>query len=67
MDVLDRAPVDRIRLGRVALTVVAAVLFGAGWVTAKALVPLWMVVSWSATAVRVGWQDASRRGPDGGS
>jgi hypothetical protein len=53
---------------RTVLTLVAAVLFGAGWVTAKVFAVLWLAAAWSFTAVRVGWQEGRKtaevsRGP----
>lgn len=72
MAVLDRVPVDRIsseardvHFGRTVLTLLAAVLYGVGWVVAKVFGLLWLAVAWSGTAVKVGWQDA-RRGSGGG-
>lgn len=60
---LERIPVEEItvqareaRPGRAALTVVAAVLFGAGWLAARLLTGAWLALVWSGTAVRVGWQ-----------
>lgn len=69
--VLDRVPVDEItaqarevKPARTALTLVAGVLFGVGWVAAKAFEVLWLAVTWSWTAVRVGWESA--HGPSRG-
>lgn len=71
---LERIPLDEIsvqarqaRPGRAALTVIAAVLFGLGWLAAKVLTGLWLALVWSAVAVKVGWQagragTGSRRG-----
>lgn len=63
--ILDRVPVDEItkeareiHFGKTVLLVVAAVLFGLGWVVGKACVVLWRAVAWSATAVKVGWREA---------
>jgi hypothetical protein len=60
---LDRVPVDDItaqahavRPGRTVLTVVAAVLFGVGWVAARVFAILWLSVMWSGVAVREGWR-----------
>jgi len=41
---------------RVLLTVVAAVLYAVGWLAGK----VWLVLTWVAAAVRVGFADASR-------
>ena len=61
--VLDRVPVDEItqqaqqvKPGRTALTVVAAVLFGLGWVTARVFSVVWLAVMWCGVAVREGWR-----------
>ena len=61
MAVLERVPVDRINaqardvhLGRVLLTVFAALFFAVGWTAAKA----WLAVAWCGVAVKVGWQEA---------
>ena len=62
-DVLAKIPVDAItaqarevRFWRTVLTVIAAVLFGLGWVTARVFAVLWLAVSWSWVAVREGWR-----------
>ena len=69
--VLDRVPVDAIterarqaRPGRTLLTLIAGVLFGAGWLAAKAFAVVWLAGTWSWTAVGVGWQSA--HGPSRG-
>ena len=61
--VLDRVPVDEItaqarevRFWRTVLTVIAAVLFGLGWVTARVFAVAWLAASWSWVAVREGWR-----------
>ena len=71
--VLDRVPVDRITaeareidLARTILSVLAAVLFVIGWLAGKTVGLVLGVVAWSFAAVKVGWQDARRRSPDGG-
>ncbi|MEU2339923.1 hypothetical protein ABZ608_41430 [Streptomyces sp. NPDC013172] len=68
----DRVPeVERItsqarevRFWRTVLSALAGVLFGLGWLTAKGFAVLWLAVVWTATAVRLGWQEA-RRGAAG--
>lgn len=67
---LDRVPVDEIsarareaRPGRVALEVLAWLLMGAGWVTAKTAGVVWLALSWCFTAVRLGWRDARGNQP----
>jgi hypothetical protein len=68
---VDRVPVERITaeakqvsFWRTVLRVMAAVLFGLGWLAAKTFAVLWLGVVWSATAARLGWQEA-RRGAAG--
>lgn len=67
----ERVPVARItaearnvQFAHTALTLVAAVLYGIGWAAGKVLGAVWLVLAWSATAVKVGWQEARRS--DGG-
>jgi hypothetical protein len=64
MAVLDGLLVDQIETraaamhpGRTLLTVIAALFFALGWTVAKAARGVWLVVSWSIAAVRVGWQE----------
>lgn len=62
------APVDRVDritaqarawpAGRTLLALLAAVLVGVGRVAFAASAALWLVVTWCAAAVRVGWDDA---------
>ena len=60
--VVDRITVEarQIHLGRAALTAVAAVLYGLGWLAAKAVIAVVLAAVWCAAAVRVGWADARR-------
>ncbi|HEU4542571.1 MAG TPA: hypothetical protein VFR23_15700 [Jiangellaceae bacterium] len=67
---LDAPRVDEItrqarevRFGRVLLTVIAAVLFGIGWIVAKTFTVLWFALAWSATAVKLGWQEGRKPRP----
>jgi hypothetical protein len=60
---LERVPVDRItaqarevHFWRTVLTVVAGLLFGAGWVAAKSAALLWLALTWSVVAVQEGWK-----------
>lgn len=62
---LHRVPVGRItaearkiEFWRLVLTVLAGLLFGIGWLVAKGFGVLWLAITWSATAVKVGWRDA---------
>lgn len=64
---VDRVPVERITaearqvsFWRTVLRVLAGMLFGLGWLAAKTVAVLWLAVAWSATAVRLGWQEARR-------
>jgi uncharacterized membrane protein YedE/YeeE len=74
MTALDMVPVDRItirarqvRPGRVALLVAAGLLYGLGWVIAKACGVLWLVLVWCWIAVGEGWREAQKgREPDRG-
>ena len=59
----ERIPLDditaqaqQVRPGRAALTVIAAVVFGLGWLTARLFGILWLAVMWSGVAVREGWR-----------
>jgi hypothetical protein len=58
----ERVPLDRIsrrahaaRPGRTALVVVAAALFGAGWLIARALSVAWIGAAYVASALAEGW------------
>lgn len=72
MTVLDRVPLEDINtrardvhFGRTLLTVIAALLYAVGWLTAKILGGIWLAFAWSAVAVKVGWTEAraGTRGP----
>lgn len=59
----ERIPLDdittqaqQVRPGRAALTVIAAALFGLGWVTARVFTVLWLSAMWCGVAVREGWR-----------
>ncbi|MFI0897073.1 hypothetical protein [Streptomyces sp. NPDC020983] len=62
---LDRitARARQVRFWRTVLTALAGLLFGAGWVAAKACALVWLAVAWMATAAQMGWREA-RRGTD---
>lgn len=69
-DVLGRIPVERItrearetHFWRTVLTLVAAVLYGIGWSVAKVFTVAWLVLAWTATAVKVGWSEGRARTP----
>lgn len=62
---LERVPVDRItararevHFGRSVLTLIAAVLFGLGWLVAKVFTVLWLALTWSWAAIALGWREA---------
>lgn len=65
------APIERItaeakqvEFGRTMLTVLAGVLFGIGWCTAKTFSLVWFALAWVATAVKVGWVEARKGSGD---
>jgi uncharacterized membrane protein YedE/YeeE len=65
LSVAQRVPLDRIedrarraRPGRAVLTVIAAVLFGLGWLAFRACALSWLAVAWCGSAVIEGWQSA---------
>lgn len=59
---LDRITTEarQVHFWRTVLTVIAALLFGLGWVVARAFGMLWLVMAWTATAVRLGWQEGRK-------
>jgi len=64
----DRVPVDeiserarKVSFARTALTVLAGLLFGLGWVVARAFRVAWTAVVWCAVAVQVGWREGIAR------
>lgn len=66
-NVLARVPVERINrqareihFWRTVLTLLAGLLFGLGWLTAKVFAVAWLAMAWTATAVKVGWQEARK-------
>jgi uncharacterized membrane protein YdjX (TVP38/TMEM64 family) len=54
------AQAREVHFWRTVLTVIAAVLFGLGWITAKVLSGLWLGLAWSFVAVREGWREGRR-------
>jgi len=69
----ERIPLDEItaqarqvHFGRTLLTLIAAVLFGLGWLVAKAFGVAWLAGCWGFVAVRQGWR-AGRATPSGPS
>jgi hypothetical protein len=57
------AEARQVHFWRTVLTIVAGLLFGVGWVTAKTFAVLWLATAWSFTAVRVGWREARKPFP----
>lgn len=67
MTFLDDVMVERINtearqvdFGRVVLTVLAAMLFGLGWIVARAFGVAWLALAWTAVAVKVGWVEGRK-------
>jgi hypothetical protein len=50
----------QIRPGRTVLTVIAAVLFAVGWLVGLVVRGVWLLISWSLAAAKVGFADARR-------
>lgn len=70
MAILDQVPVDKItaqareiHFWRTVLSVIAGILFGIGWIVAKAFGLAWFALSWCSAAVKVGWTEGRKRGP----
>lgn len=68
--ILDRVPVERIsaeareaQFGWTLLTLIAAVLFGVGFIAAKTLGAVWLALAWSGTAVKVGFTEGRGAAP----
>ena len=49
-----------VHFGRTVLTILATLLFGLGWIAAKAVTLTWLALAWSATAIKVGWQEGRK-------
>lgn len=47
------------KFGRLLLTVLAAILYSAGWTVRKVFVVTWLAATWSWAAVRLGWREAA--------
>lgn len=50
----------QISFGRTLLTLIAGLLFGLGWVTARVLGLLWLGLAWSAVAIKLGWTEGRK-------
>lgn len=67
--VLERVPVEAImrqarevRFARTVLALLAGLLFGLGWLAAKAVGLVWLACAWCAVAVREGWRSVRSPG-----
>lgn len=65
---LDRGTVDRItaeareiHFAQTMLMVLATVFYGLGWITARVLGGVWLAITWSFTATRLGWREGRMR------
>lgn len=65
--ILDTVPIERIntqarqiQFRRVLLTLIAGLFYVLGWTVARAFGVLWLALAWSATAIKVGWQEGRR-------
>lgn len=70
---IDRIPLERIttearevHFGRTVATFIAGLLWMLGWVVAKAFGVVWFAAAWSATAVKVGWDEGRKARLAGG-
>ena len=66
-EALARVPVDRItaeareiRFWRTVLTVIAGLLFGVSWLVARGVTLVWLALTWTFTALKVGWQEGRK-------
>lgn len=69
---LDRVPVEEINtrarevsFTRTLLALIAALLYGLGWIAAKIVMVTWIAAAWSGTAIKLGWIEARKGGPRG--
>jgi hypothetical protein len=67
---LDRVPVDEItarassvKFGRSVKRLITSVLFGVGWVTAKAFAVAWLALAFCWLALGTGWREARGNQP----
>lgn len=63
--VLDRITTQarEIRFSRVLLTVLASMFYALGWVTARGFGVIWLAMTWTAVAVKVGWTEGRKPRP----
>lgn len=52
-----------IEFRRAFLTALAGMLWAVGWTARKTFVVAWLLITWSWTALRLGWQDAAPKSP----
>lgn len=71
LSILDRVPVERItaearqiQFRRIALTVLAALFYVIGWTVAKLFAVIWLAITWSFTAIKLGWEEGRRTDPN---
>lgn len=57
------AEARQVHFWRTVLTVLAGLLYGAGWITARLFGVLWLALTWSAVAVKVGWTEGRKPRP----
>lgn len=62
-DITARA--REVRFWPAVLAMLSLTFYVVGWVAAKACTSLWLAVTWSAVAVKMGWTDARSGGPRG--
>jgi hypothetical protein len=60
-DITARA--RQIQFSRVFLTVLAGMFYGIGWITARTFGVIWLAMTWTAVAVKVGWTEGRRTPP----
>jgi hypothetical protein len=53
------AEAREVQFRRAFLTAIAAVLYGIGWLARRTFIVLWLALTWSWSAVRLGWQEAA--------
>lgn len=51
------AEARELKFARTMLTLLGGLLFGLGWIVARACRAVWSALAWSVAAVRVGWRE----------
>lgn len=61
---LDRGTVERItaeareiHFAQTMLMILATIFYGLGWITARVLGGVWLAITWSFAAMRLGWRE----------